>query len=58
MRVVLPDKGLVVTDVSVVHPAANTFFQRAVHVAGAADSLRDASSSANMVEAGRWQAAP
>jgi hypothetical protein len=43
MRVVLPDEGLVVTDVSVVHPAANTFFQRAAHAAGAAASLRDGS---------------
>jgi hypothetical protein len=43
MLVVLPDEGLVVTDVSVVHPAANSFFQRAAHAAGAAASLRDAS---------------
>jgi hypothetical protein len=28
MLVVLPDKGLVVTDVSVVHPAANSFLQQ------------------------------
>jgi hypothetical protein len=43
MLVVLPDEGLVVTDVSVVHPAANSFFQRAARTAGAAASLRDAS---------------
>jgi hypothetical protein len=41
--VVLPDKVLVVTDVSVVHPAANIFFQRAAHMAGEEASLRDAS---------------
>jgi hypothetical protein len=29
MLVVLPDEGLVVTDVSVVHPTANSFLQRA-----------------------------
>jgi hypothetical protein len=40
MLVVLPDEGLVVTDVPVVHPAANSFFQRAAH---AAAFLRDAS---------------
>jgi hypothetical protein len=40
MLVVLPDEGLAVTDVSVVHPAANSFFQHAAH---AAASLRDAS---------------
>jgi hypothetical protein len=43
MLVVLPDEGLVVTDVSVVHPAANSFFQQTAHTAGAAASLRDAS---------------
>jgi hypothetical protein len=43
MLVVLPDEGLVVTDVSVVHPAANSFFQRAARTAGATASLRDAS---------------
>jgi hypothetical protein len=43
MLVVLPDQGLVVTDVSVVHPAANSYFDRAAHTAGAAASLRDAS---------------
>jgi hypothetical protein len=43
MLVVLPDEGLVVTDVSVVHPAANSFFHRAAHTAGAAASLQDAS---------------
>jgi hypothetical protein len=43
MLVVLPDEGLVVTDVSVVHPAANSFFQWAAHTAGAAASLQDAS---------------
>jgi hypothetical protein len=31
MLVVLPDEGLVVTDVSVVHPAANSFLQQAAH---------------------------
>jgi hypothetical protein len=30
--------GLVVTDVSVVHPATNSFFQQAVDTAGAAAS--------------------
>jgi hypothetical protein len=43
MLVVLPDEGLVVTDVSVIHPAANSYFHRAAHTAGAAASLRDAS---------------
>jgi hypothetical protein len=43
MLVVLPDEGLVVTDVSVVHHAANSYFHRAAHTAGAAASLRDAS---------------
>jgi hypothetical protein len=43
MLVVLLDEALVVTDVSVVNPAANSFFQRAAHRAGAAASLRDAS---------------
>jgi hypothetical protein len=44
MLVMLPDEGLVVTDVSVVHPAANSYFHRAAaHTAGAAASLRDAS---------------
>jgi hypothetical protein len=43
MLVVLPDEGLVVTDVSVVHPAASSFFRQAAHTAGAAASLRDAS---------------
>jgi hypothetical protein len=43
MLVMLPDEGLVVTGVSVVHPAANSFFQRAAHAASAAASLRDAS---------------
>jgi hypothetical protein len=43
MLVVLPDEGLVVTDVSVLHPAANSFFHRAAHTAGAAAYLRDAS---------------
>jgi hypothetical protein len=43
MLVVLPDEGLVVTDMSVVHPAANSYFHRASHTAGAAASLRDAS---------------
>jgi hypothetical protein len=45
MLVVLPDEGLVVTDVSVVHPAANSFFQRAAHTAGTAASTRDAPKS-------------
>jgi hypothetical protein len=40
--VVLPDKGLVVTVVSVVHPAANSFFKRAAHAAGEAASARKA----------------
>jgi hypothetical protein len=43
MLVVLPDKGLVVTDVSVVHPAANSYSRQAAHTAGAAAFLRDAS---------------
>jgi hypothetical protein len=43
MLAVLPDKGLVVTDVSVVHPATNSFFRRAAHTAGAAAALSDAS---------------
>jgi hypothetical protein len=43
MLVVLPDEGFVVTDVSVVHPAANSYFHRAAHTAGAAATLRDAS---------------
>jgi hypothetical protein len=42
MLVVLPEEGLLVTDVSVVHPAANSFVQRAAHQAGAAASARDA----------------
>jgi hypothetical protein len=45
MLVVLPDECLVVTDVSVVHPAANSFFQQAAHAAGAAASARDAAKS-------------
>jgi hypothetical protein len=45
MLVVLPDEGLVVTDVSVVHPAANSFFQRAAHGATATASARDAAKS-------------
>jgi hypothetical protein len=55
MQVVLPDEGLVVTDVSVVHPATNSFLQRAARAAGAAASLRGASKFciSNMVEAGR-----
>jgi hypothetical protein len=55
MLVVLPDEGLVVTDVSVVHPATNSFLQQAARAAGAAASLRDASKFliSNMVEAGR-----
>jgi hypothetical protein len=32
-----------VTDVSVVHPAANSYSRQAAHTAGAAASLRDAS---------------
>jgi hypothetical protein len=43
MLVVLPDEGLVVTDVSVVHPATNSFFQQTAHTAGAAASLQDES---------------
>jgi hypothetical protein len=46
LLVVLPDEGLVVTDVSVVHQAANSFFRwaaRTAGAAGAAASLRDAS---------------
>jgi hypothetical protein len=42
MLVVLPDEGFVVTDVSVVHPAANSFFQPAAQVAA---SARDAAKS-------------
>jgi hypothetical protein len=45
MLVVLPDEGLVVTDVSAVHPAANSFLQQAAHTAGAAASARDAANS-------------
>jgi hypothetical protein len=59
MLVVLPDKlheGLVVTGVSVVHPAANSFFHWAAHTAGAAASLRDASK--NYKYSGGGQAAP
>jgi hypothetical protein len=45
MLVVLPDEGLVVTDVIVVHPAANRFLQRAAHASGAAASAWDATNS-------------
>jgi hypothetical protein len=45
VMVVLPDEGLVVTDVSVVHPAANSFLQWAAHMAGAAASTRDVAKS-------------
>jgi hypothetical protein len=45
MLVVLPDEGLVVTDVSVFHPAANSFLQQAAHRAGVAVSARDAAKS-------------
>jgi hypothetical protein len=41
MLLVLPDEGLVVTDVSVVHPAAKSFLQQAAHTAGAAASARE-----------------
>jgi hypothetical protein len=45
MLVGLPEKGLVVTDVSVIHPAANSFLQQAAHMAGTAASARDAAKS-------------
>jgi hypothetical protein len=45
MLVVLPDEGSVVTDVSVVHPAANNFLQQAAQIAGAAASTQDAAKS-------------
>jgi hypothetical protein len=45
LLVVLPDEGLVVTDVSVVHSAANSFFQQAAHTAGAAAFVMDAAKS-------------
>jgi hypothetical protein len=44
MLVVLPDEGLVVIDVSVVH-TANSFLQQAAHMAGGAASARDAAQS-------------
>jgi hypothetical protein len=43
MLVVLPDEGLVVTDVSVVPLPPTVFSTREAHAAGAAASLRDAS---------------
>jgi hypothetical protein len=43
--VVLPDEGLVVTDVSVVHPAATSYLQWAEHTAGTAACTRDAAKS-------------
>jgi hypothetical protein len=46
MLVVLPDEGLVVTDVSVVHPATNSFLQQAARTAGAASSLTAAAATA------------
>jgi hypothetical protein len=45
MLVAQPDEGLVVTDVSVVHPAAKSFLQGTAHMAGAAASMRDAANS-------------
>jgi hypothetical protein len=62
MLVLLSEEGLVVTDVSVVHDAANSFFQRSAHVAGAAAFLRDASKfrkygGGGQVAGGRWQVA-
>jgi hypothetical protein len=45
LLVVLPDEGSVVTDVSVVHPVANSFLRRAAHTAGTAASARDAAKS-------------
>jgi hypothetical protein len=42
---VLTEEGLVVTDVSVVHPGANNFLQQAAHTAGKAASARDTSKS-------------
>jgi hypothetical protein len=50
MLVVLPDKGLVVTDVSVVHPTTNCILQQAVN---AAASARDAAKSRKYGGAGR-----
>jgi hypothetical protein len=58
MLVALPDEGLVVTGVSVVHPAANSVLQQAAHTAGGAASAPDAENSANPVVAGRLLAAP
>jgi hypothetical protein len=45
VMVVLPDEGLVVTDISVVHPAANSFLQWAAHTAGATASARESAKS-------------
>jgi hypothetical protein len=50
MLVVLPDEGLVVTDVSVVHPTTNCILQQAVN---AAASARDAAKSRKHGGAGR-----
>jgi hypothetical protein len=58
MLVVLPDEGLVVTDVSVVHPAPNSFLQQADTRQVRQPPRGTQPSPANTVVAGRWQAAP
>jgi hypothetical protein len=45
LQVMLPEEGLMVTDVSVGHPSANSFPQQAAHTAGAAASAQDAAKS-------------